>query len=218
MAETTRARDLGIRIGVLPAGPTASIADVPGVGVGHVTVWRDEPRTAGRPRRGQDRRHRHRPWRQPVPRPRAGRRRGAERGRRVHRVPRRRRVGPGRDAGVPDLDDAGRPGVRRRLRAADDRGSRHRHRRRDHPASWPSATTASCPTPAGCRSARPTCGTRGRRPGRRAMRGSASRAGRGRGRRGHRHELPWLQGRHRHGLAAGAVRAHRRRAGPDQLR
>src|SRR5215475_1215220 len=40
---TTRARDLGIRIGVLPAGPTASIADVPGLGVGHVTVWRDEP-------------------------------------------------------------------------------------------------------------------------------------------------------------------------------
>jgi D-aminopeptidase len=28
---------------VLPAGPTASIADVPGVGVGHSTVWRDEP-------------------------------------------------------------------------------------------------------------------------------------------------------------------------------
>jgi D-aminopeptidase len=28
---------------VLPAGPTASIADVPGVGVGHVTIWRDEP-------------------------------------------------------------------------------------------------------------------------------------------------------------------------------
>jgi len=28
---------------VLPAGPTASIADVPGIGVGHVTVWRDEP-------------------------------------------------------------------------------------------------------------------------------------------------------------------------------
>jgi D-aminopeptidase len=27
---------------VLPAGPTASIADVPGVGVGHATVWRDE--------------------------------------------------------------------------------------------------------------------------------------------------------------------------------
>lgn len=28
---------------MLPAGPTASIADVPGVGVGHATVWRDEP-------------------------------------------------------------------------------------------------------------------------------------------------------------------------------
>jgi D-aminopeptidase len=41
--EATRARDLGIRIGVLPSGPTASIADVPGVGVGHATVWRDEP-------------------------------------------------------------------------------------------------------------------------------------------------------------------------------
>ncbi len=28
---------------MLPSGPTASIADVPGLGVGHVTVWRDEP-------------------------------------------------------------------------------------------------------------------------------------------------------------------------------
>jgi D-aminopeptidase len=42
-APATRARDLGIRIGVLPPGPTASIADVPGVGVGHATIWRDEP-------------------------------------------------------------------------------------------------------------------------------------------------------------------------------
>lgn len=39
----TRTADLGIRIGILPSGPTASIADVPGVGVGHATVWRDEP-------------------------------------------------------------------------------------------------------------------------------------------------------------------------------
>jgi D-aminopeptidase len=38
-----RAADLKIKIGVLPSGPTASIADVPGVGVGHATVWRDEP-------------------------------------------------------------------------------------------------------------------------------------------------------------------------------
>src|SRR5258707_12611760 len=38
-----RAADLGIRIGVLPSGRTGSILDVPGVGVGHATVWRDEP-------------------------------------------------------------------------------------------------------------------------------------------------------------------------------
>lgn len=38
-----RAADLGIEIGILPSGPTNSIVDVPGVGVGHATVWRDEP-------------------------------------------------------------------------------------------------------------------------------------------------------------------------------
>lgn len=38
----TRAADLGIKIGTLPSGRTASIVDVPGVGVGHATVWRDE--------------------------------------------------------------------------------------------------------------------------------------------------------------------------------
>jgi len=37
-----RAADFGIRIGILPSGQTASITDVPGVGVGHATVWRDE--------------------------------------------------------------------------------------------------------------------------------------------------------------------------------
>lgn len=42
-----RATDLGIRIGLLPAGPTDSICDVPGVGVGHTTVWRDEPAPPG---------------------------------------------------------------------------------------------------------------------------------------------------------------------------
>jgi D-aminopeptidase len=39
----SRAADIGITIGILPSGPTASIVDVPGVGVGHATVWRDEP-------------------------------------------------------------------------------------------------------------------------------------------------------------------------------
>ena len=37
------AREHGIRIGRLEPGPTNSIADVSGVGVGHVTVVRDEP-------------------------------------------------------------------------------------------------------------------------------------------------------------------------------
>lgn len=37
-----RVADLGIRIGDLPAGPTDSILDVPEVGLGHATVWRDE--------------------------------------------------------------------------------------------------------------------------------------------------------------------------------
>ncbi|HET7677283.1 MAG TPA: P1 family peptidase [Candidatus Limnocylindrales bacterium] len=41
-ASRGRARDLGIRIGLLPSGPTDSIVDVPGVRVGHATVWRDE--------------------------------------------------------------------------------------------------------------------------------------------------------------------------------
>ncbi|GIG04407.1 P1 family peptidase [Catellatospora coxensis] len=44
-----RVDDLGITIGELPSGPSRSILDVPGVGVGHTTVWRDEePPPAGR--------------------------------------------------------------------------------------------------------------------------------------------------------------------------
>ncbi len=38
-----RVEDLRIQIGGLPSGATGSILDVPGVGVGHATVWRDEP-------------------------------------------------------------------------------------------------------------------------------------------------------------------------------
>ena len=36
-------RELGLRIGELDPGPSDSIADVSGIRVGHVTVWRDEP-------------------------------------------------------------------------------------------------------------------------------------------------------------------------------
>ena len=38
-----RARDLGIRIGRLRTGPTNSVLDVQGVGLGHATLVRDEP-------------------------------------------------------------------------------------------------------------------------------------------------------------------------------
>jgi D-aminopeptidase len=38
-----RLRELGLRLGVFEAGPANAITDVPGVSVGHVTVWRDEP-------------------------------------------------------------------------------------------------------------------------------------------------------------------------------
>jgi D-aminopeptidase len=44
-----RAREVGIRIGTLPPGPTDSVLDVSGVGLGHATVWRDEaPPPGGR--------------------------------------------------------------------------------------------------------------------------------------------------------------------------
>jgi D-aminopeptidase len=44
-----RVTDLGITTGLLPPGPTGSVLDVPGVGLGHATVWRDEaPPPAGR--------------------------------------------------------------------------------------------------------------------------------------------------------------------------
>jgi D-aminopeptidase len=38
-----RARDLGLVVGGLPTGPLNAITDVPGVRVGHQTVWRGEP-------------------------------------------------------------------------------------------------------------------------------------------------------------------------------
>lgn len=38
-----RPRELGLSIGRLPVGPTNSVLDVTGVGLGHATVWRDEP-------------------------------------------------------------------------------------------------------------------------------------------------------------------------------
>ena len=42
-APRARARELGVRIGLLEPGPLNAIVDVPGVRVGHATAWRDEP-------------------------------------------------------------------------------------------------------------------------------------------------------------------------------
>ena len=47
-----RLREHGLRIGHLEAGPLDAITDVPGVAVGHVTVWRDEPEGRGVARTG----------------------------------------------------------------------------------------------------------------------------------------------------------------------
>jgi D-aminopeptidase len=43
-----RARQVGLTFGTIPTGEHNAITDVPGVRVGHVTVWRDEPDGIGR--------------------------------------------------------------------------------------------------------------------------------------------------------------------------
>jgi D-aminopeptidase len=43
LAAMPRAADLGVPLGLLPSGPTASVHDVPGVGLGHATLALDEP-------------------------------------------------------------------------------------------------------------------------------------------------------------------------------
>ena len=129
-ATMTSLADFGITVGTLPQGPTNSVLDVPGVGVGHTTIVRDEPAPAG-PRdraHGSDR-----------PRPRAKmpgrvpwrRRRGAQRSRGVHRVAVRPGVGPRRDPDLPDLHDAAGSGVRRRLSDRPGRVAPRGRRRRD---------------------------------------------------------------------------------------
>ena len=42
-----RLRELGLRVGRHAPGPENAITDVPGVSVGHVTVWRDDPDPPG---------------------------------------------------------------------------------------------------------------------------------------------------------------------------
>jgi D-aminopeptidase len=43
LAVVTSISDFGLTLGTLPPGPTNSVLDVPGVGLGHATIRRDEP-------------------------------------------------------------------------------------------------------------------------------------------------------------------------------
>jgi D-aminopeptidase len=43
LSSMARVSDLPLVVGRFPSGPTASVLDVPGAGLGHATVWRDEP-------------------------------------------------------------------------------------------------------------------------------------------------------------------------------
>ena len=109
-------REHGLRIGALEPGPAGSIADVAGVRVGHVTVVRDEPDPpAGRgvARSGVTAILPGEPGTLcggAAP----GRRGGAQRRRGDDRLARGPRVGPARDAGLPDRDDVRRARLRRR--------------------------------------------------------------------------------------------------------
>ena len=88
-----RAREIGIRIGALPTGPTNSVLDVAGVGLGHTTLVRDEPAPPDGPGHGAHRRHHAAAGRGRLPPAARGGRRRAQRRRRVHRLPDRARSG-----------------------------------------------------------------------------------------------------------------------------
>ena len=109
-------REHGLRIGGLEPGPACSIADVAGVRVGHVTVVRDEPDPpAGRgvARSGVTAIVPGDPgtlWAEPIPAGVAVLNGAGE----MTGVVRDPRVGPARDAGLPDRDDVRRARLRRR--------------------------------------------------------------------------------------------------------
>ena len=200
-APRARARDLGIEIGTLPPGPTNSIVDVANVSVGHATVWFDEPPPpAGRgvARTGVTAIVPFTPGELFEARP--GRRGGAQRRRRAHRLPPGPGVGVARDAGPADPDDGRRAGLRRRRRR-DARGG---------PGSR--LEDVVIPTVGECddswlsdgRAVQVEAADVARAIA--AARGARRRAGRRRrGRRRHRHGVPRVQGRHRLGVAGGAA-------------
>ena len=190
-----RARDFGIRIGVLPTGPTNSVLDVAGVGLGHATVMRDEPA----PPRAAARRARASPrccWpRTPTP----ARCRPAEpcstapasapasspraSGARVETpvyLTSTMQLGRVYDAACEIALDAAPGGRRGRGDPGGRRVRRLLPQRLPADAGRPPTTCVAAHDAA--------LGV--------ARRGDAT--GRGRGRRRHRHVLPGLQGRHRH--------------------
>ena len=123
-------------------------------------------------------------------------------------------VGAVRVAGLPDLDQPGRPGLRRGVPA------------RAGPAPgaasttsscrwWPSATTPSSTTSAPCGWTRTTSARPTRRRWPRVARRHHPRRGRS---ARDRDVLPGVQGRHRYVVAGDARRPHRRGAADDELR
>ena len=203
-----RARDIGIGIGVLPTGPTNSVLDVAGVGLGHTTVVRDEAAPPDGTRHRAHRRH-HAACspRTPTPGrwPRAARCSTAPASAPASSPPREwgvletpvyltstMQLGRVYDAAC-EIDAGAAP---RRGRRRGDPGGRRVRR----------LVPQRLPADAGRR----------RRRARRARGGAGlarvgDAAGRGRGRRRHRDVLPGLQGRHRHVVAGHPGRAHGRR-------
>ena len=210
-----RAREIGIGSARCPTGPTNSVLDVRG--------RRARPRH-GRPRRAPP------PVaarRAPASPPGAGRgrlppaagrrRRGAERRRRVHRLPDRARVGHGRDAGLPRPRRCSSAGSTTRACEIALERARRRRRRRGDPGRRRVRRLASSTTAGGCRS------TARRRAGAHdaaalASRGAAPPPEEGAVGAGHRDVVPGLQGRHRYVVAGDRRRAHRRGAAADELR
>ena len=127
-----RLADWAIAIGALPRGRTNSVLDVPGVGLGHATV---SPMTPTRPRARVSPAPASRCSTPAATLCRAGARRGvgAQRRGRADGTLRGRGMGRRREPGLPDLDHAGRSGLRRGMPPADGRTAADRCRRRGDP-------------------------------------------------------------------------------------
>ena len=201
-----RARDLGIAIGTLPTGPTNSVLDVEGVGLGHVTITRETART------GRD-----------LPAPRRGRLPAAA-GRRRRGAQRARATAPG----FLSLQESGLFESPVYLTSTSQLGrvydAAFELELGRHPevvddifvpvvAECDDSFLNDCRTDVGDPRRRP----RGPRGGARLARLGGA-AGGGGGRLRDRDVVPGVQGRHRYVVAGDTRRPHRRGAADDQLR